>query len=242
MPDQDAHPEDAKPAEAKPDGATPAEAKADDGAPAGAGPAGAAAGAPPGVEWFWVVDCDNTVPRPYIADQADLSPFEEHDFEVAKAVENWNPQAWFKVTDPEDDGDPDDVLQIHLDVQVYSPRLRAALEAAGIRGIQYLPVRVVRSDGTEVPGFSIANLLNLVEALDISRSKVLWNPSHYGLKERRGTIRAIRWATLRASALQGFDVIRLKEYWPSIYVSERFVAAFEAGRFTGYSFHRVPLV
>ncbi len=213
----------------KPGDARAAEATAEAGKPEGAEPAG-----PPPVDWYWVVDCDNTVRRPYIADQADLSPFEEHDFEVGRTVEDWNPQAWFKVTDPEDDGDPDDVLQTHLDVQVYSPRLRAALEAAGVRGIQYLPVRVIRSDGTEVPGFSVANLLNLVAALVIGKSKVLW--------ERRGTIRGIRYATLRASALEGFDVVRLKEYSPSIYVSERFVRAFEAGGCTGYSFHRVPVV
>lgn len=227
MPDGDAKPEDAKPADAK-----PAKAKAAEAPPAGPRPP----------DWYWVVDSDNTVRRPYVADAADLSPFEEHDLEVGKPIEGWNPQAWFKVTDPEDDGDPDDVLQTHIDVQVFSPRLRARLEEVGIKGIQYLPVRVIRSNGTEIPGFSIANLLNLVAALDVAKSQVLWNPSNYGFRERRGTIRAIRYATLRASALEGYDIIRLQEYWPSIYVSEKFADAFESGRFTGYSFHRVPLV
>jgi hypothetical protein len=47
---------------------------------------------------------------------------------------------------------------------------RLAIERAGIPGIQYLAIRVFKSDGSEYPGYSIANILNLRSSLDYDRS------------------------------------------------------------------------
>ena len=42
--------------------------------------------------------------------------------------------------------------------------------------------------------------------------------------------------------LEGFDVIRLKEYNQRFFVSEKFVEVFEKNHFTGYSFKEVELI
>jgi len=117
---------------------------------------------------------------------------------------------------------------------IYSARLQEALSAAGIGGIQYLPVRVLRPNGDEISGFAIANILNFVAALDNSQSKYLVYDDNW--PDRKGEIRAIIRPVLRAKAVEQFDVIRLKEYAWSIYVSDRFRSTFELNKLTGYGF------
>ncbi len=193
------------------------------------------------MKWFWVVACDNTVPKPFVADCEDLKKAEELDLLRGQPIEHWDETAWLKASKPENDGDPDDVLQEHLGIPVYSNRLRVALNSASITGIQYLSLQVLRPNNSPFDGFSIANILNLVAALDFENSDYDRFPEDYFLPERRGMIRGIRRATLLKSALDGLQVIRLKEYPRSIYVSDEFKAVFESGAFTGYSFHQIQL-
>ena len=42
--------------------------------------------------------------------------------------------------------------------------------------------------------------------------------------------------------LEGYDIIRLKEYKQSFFVSEKFKNIFQSNKFTGYSFREVELV
>lgn len=188
------------------------------------------------VRWFWPVASDNTVDDPYVGDLADLDGFEEGDLDCGKYIEKWTPNASIRATQSTNDGEPDDVLQTCLSVPVYSRRLRSAIEEAGIAGIQYLPVMVFRPDGTRIGGYSIANLLNVVPALDLDKSDYDVYPDDYFLPQRRGQISGIRKAVLRRSALKDLDVIRLAEFVVDIYVSDRFKTIFERGKFAGYSF------
>jgi hypothetical protein len=191
------------------------------------------------VEWFRVVPCDNAVANPLVVCLVDLETHED-DLLVGRPVEGWGGTSTFRSRDRGDDGDPDDVLQNDVHgLPIFSARLRAALDASGITGIQYLPVRVLQSDGTPVEGFSIANVTNLVPALDMLRSDyVVFGDER---PDRRGEIKGIRRAVLRAPALAGYDILRLNEFDLAICVSERFRDAFVAGRFTGYSFDPVDL-
>lgn len=193
------------------------------------------------MKWYWVVSCDQTVDDPLVVDCADLNGFDETVFLTGQAIDAWDASAWFKATKPDDDGTPDDVLQNHLGLPIVSQRLRNALEDAGIRDIQYLPVTVIRSNGHRLAGFSIANVLRLVPALDLQRSDYDVFPQDYFLPARRGMVQGIRRAVLLRHALDGYDVIRLQEFKRGLYVSERFTTVFGAGRFTGYSFHEVPV-
>ena len=190
------------------------------------------------MNWFWAVSCDNTVPNPLVAEEGDVGDFEDG-LDVCRPIEKWPEAAWVRVGPKGQDGDPDDVLQTCFPFPIYSLRLRRALEDAGYAGIQYLPIRVIRSGGDGLAGFCVANILNCVDALDLERSAVERFPEDYFLPQRRWRIRCVKDPVLIRSVLARCDVIRLSGYTEPIYVSERFVLFFEAERFTGYSFHEV---
>jgi hypothetical protein len=193
------------------------------------------------MKWYFLIRCDNTVENPLITGKANLKGFDEWDFARGKLIENWDNTAWFRAEEPEDDGDPDDVLQNHLGLPIYSKRLRAALEKGGIRGIQYLPVHIFRPNGALIEGFAIANILNLISALDFDESDYDVFPNDYFLLERRGLVRGVRKSVLKGDRLQNYDIIRLAEFELNIYTSEQFKEIFNKNNFTGYSFHEVKL-
>ena len=141
---------------------------------------------------------------------------------------------------PENDGEPDHVLQTCILVPIYSRQLRMALQGGGIQGIQYLPIRVVRPSGELIRGFSVANILNCVDALDLRLSVVARYPKDYFLPSRRGLVSSVNHPVLIRSAVVDYDIMPLSVFTPSVYVSDRFVRIFQDGRFTGYSFREVP--
>lgn len=195
------------------------------------------------MKWYHVIRYGNPVDDPYVADTGDLMGIEERALWHGKPVANWNESAWIKPSTPDRDGDPDDTLQSYLSPPIYSARLRKALEEAGIGGIQYLPLHVLRPDGTEIPGYAIANIVNLVAgALDLERSDYDVYPPDYFLPERVGKVRGLRIPVLREEKLKGLDVVRLAEYEPPFYVSERFKDAFEKAGCTGHSFREVEVL
>ena len=189
-------------------------------------------------KWFWVVGCDNTTASPFVADEGDLGAYEEA-LNIGSEVQSWPGTAWVKAATVQQDGDPDDALQTCVPVPIFSSRLRAALEEGGITGVQYLPIRVIRPNGQLILGFSIANVLNCVDGLDLSRSAVERFPNDYFLPARRGAIRSINRPVLAGPAIDHYDIVRLSLYKAPLYVSERFVQIFEDGRFTGYSFQEI---
>lgn len=195
------------------------------------------------MKWYDGIDCDNAVANPYVADTGDLMGVEQWELWSGKTMAHWNETAWIQARKPGNDGDPDDALQSYLSPPIYSARLRQALEAAGITGIQWLPLHVLRPDGTEIPGYAIANIVNLVEgALDLERSDYDVYPPDYFLPERVGKISGLRIPVLRAEKILGLDIFRPAEYVVSFYVSERFKQAFEKAGCTGHSFREIEVV
>ena len=192
--------------------------------------------------WFRVLLWGNTVCNPYVADIDDLKGFNRDDFEMGRPIENWDQGAWISASRLEDDGDLDDVLQTHLALPIFSDRLHRALDVSGISGIQYLPIQAIRPNGVRIEGFSIANILNIVAALDLEKSDYDIFPNDYFLPQRRGRISGLRNVALRESEVEGYDIIRLSEYDVTICVSAKFRATFEKGGFTGYSFAETVLV
>jgi hypothetical protein len=191
------------------------------------------------MRWFWVVSNDNTVSKPLVVNEGWLD-VDDADLDACKEISTWSGKAWVRSSRTDHDGQPDDALQNLYGIPIISPRFREALEMAHVSGIQYLPINVILSTGTSLPGFCIANVLNCTNALDIGRSKFEVFPEDYFLPARRGLIRVIRESTLRRSRLQGLDLIRLSSFKPYLYASERVVRIFEAQKFTGLSFHEVP--
>jgi len=193
------------------------------------------------VKWYCLIDCDNTVDDPLVTDCDDLKGHDDWDFCEGKLIEPWDGSAWLKATEPEDHGTPDDVLQNHLGLPVFSARLRRVLEQAGVGGIQYLPLQVFRPDGSKVEGYSIANLLNVVPALDRERSDFDVFPAEEPFLDRAGQVEGIRKAVLLADAIAGYDIFRLQEYPLTSYASERFKNLFLVSGFTGFGFREVKV-
>lgn len=190
--------------------------------------------------WYNPIACAHTVEDPLVTGVEDFAGMDTLALRVGQAVTGWDARSWLRPDRPSDDGEPDDVLQVHLHrVPVYSRRLRDALAAAGISGIQYLPVQVLHYDGTVAGDFAIANILHVVDALDLAQSKY----TVYGddRPDRKGQMRSIWRPVLKAEAVADYDIVRLKGYPIYVCVSERFKGAFEQGGFTGYSFQELAL-
>jgi hypothetical protein len=187
-------------------------------------------------QWYKPLRWTNTVADPLVVDSGDLSGHEEWDFTRGDLVNDWNNSAWFASSNYLNDGDPDDVLQNHLGLLIFSARLRRALDGANIGGIQYLPVEVRLFDRQDIAGFAIANILPMIRAIDYSKTDFDVFPEDYFLPERRGLVRSIRKPVLIQSAIADHDVFRLADWKVMYFVSDRFKRVFETGRFTGYTF------
>jgi len=194
------------------------------------------------MNWYYVCLSDRAVKNPLIVGKEDFGSVDRDTLYTGVRIENWSAAACLRATEPEDDGDPDDALQNHLGIPVFSARLRSALERVGVSGIQFLPVQVFRPGGETVPGYAIANIVERRAALVRAQSHVDVFPEDYFLPEQRGKIVGLRRVVLNRNVLVDTDVFRLDEYPLRIYVSEKFRRAFDDGGFTGLSFWEVPLV
>jgi hypothetical protein len=193
------------------------------------------------MDWYQVLSCDNTVKVPFVGDEGELG-LDESELRAGCAVRQWPELAWVRASRKEIDGQPDDVLQTLFRLPIYSYRLRSALQHAQIDGIEYLPIKVLRPDGRSIEGFSVANILSCIQALDMQRSEYRLFPEDDEFPVRRGRMQTLDKVVLAASVLNGLDVIRLSKYRAPIFVSQRFVDVFERGGFTGYSFRVVCTV
>ena len=180
--------------------------------------------------------------HPLVTGAEDFGGVDPQDLRSGGAVRGWVASAELRVTAAEYDGQPDDVLQDHIgSLPIYSARLREALDSHGISGLQYLPVQIRRFDGGVIEGFAVANILNVVDALDLEQSRFSRFPEDFPIEQKRGHIREIRRPAVKASTIEGLHVIRLQGYPLYICVSEKFKTIFETGRFTGYSFGEIDV-
>ncbi|MHC1681722.1 MAG: DUF1629 domain-containing protein [Clostridiaceae bacterium] len=195
------------------------------------------------MRWFQPIECDKTVKKPLVCDYSNFEEynFDEDEFKIGKEIINWQSDIIFEASQKKYDGIPDDALQNAYMIPVYSKKLIDELLEAGIEGIQYLPIRVLNYKGEVQNTFCIANILNYIEALDLSKSNYNRFGEDFPNPNVRGVIAGVTKFVLLKEKLKGFDIIRLKEYNLSFFVSERFVEIFEKNNFTGYSFQEVEL-
>src|SRR5262245_2083877 len=157
------------------------------------------------MKWYWLIYPANVNAKQFVADCCDLQGWVERDFERGELIQSWDGRACLRATKCEWDGKPDDVLQAAVGLPIFSRRLRELLEKAGVQGIQYLPIAVLHQDGREVEGYSIANVLNYVSALDRQRARYkLWGDER---RDRTGQIRDLRRPVLLASRLRGYHIV-----------------------------------
>lgn len=194
------------------------------------------------MKWFDLTLYGDTAEKGhYMSSKGDLQGYKNWHFTMAKKIENWDGTAWLKSVERYFDGSPTDVLGNDYALPIYSQKLRDALDKAGITGIQYLPIKVYHRNGDEIKGYAIANILNIVPALDLSKSDYQVYPNDHFLPERRGKVRYVGKFVLKKSKLNGYDVIRLVDYDVVELVSSRFKEAFEKAKCNGYTFTEVEL-
>jgi uncharacterized protein DUF1629 len=193
------------------------------------------------MRWYDLIMWGNTVPKPFVSNFDDLKGFEDWQFDQGVVISDWNPKAWIRCMKPAWNGDPDDVLQSHLGIPIYSPRLQRIIQRENFTGIQFLPLRVLRMDSTEIAGYAIANILNLLPAMDMENSECDKFEDDYFDPADRGRVAAVYKMVLKRSVVEGYDIVRIKEFHPAAYASERFKLAFETAGCTGYSFKEVEL-
>jgi hypothetical protein len=169
----------------------------------------------------------------------DFCGFNYCQLKLGKRIRGWNTEAWIRSRRRRDDGAPDDVLSEHLDIPTFSRRFRTALKKAnvGTKDIQYLPVHVFKSTGEELDGYAFANVVSRIMALDYKRTD--WGPLPPDPDEPidpetgKLQVQGIWRAALIGAKLVGHDLIRLREFFPTVYVSERFADVYCSGNFTG---------
>lgn len=196
------------------------------------------------MKWFQPIECDNTVKKPLVCDYDNLEEygFDQYSFKTGIIINNWNMNIFMQAKAKRYSGNPDDALQNYLMIPIYSERFRVTLGNAGIEGIQYLPIKVLRSNTDSIDGFCIANILNFIEAFDYEKSDYDRFDEDFPNPNVRGEISGVRRFVLKKEKLNALDIIRLKEYELSFFVSEKFKEVFERNKFTGYSFREVELV
>ena len=193
------------------------------------------------IRWYQLIEDLGVQQQPFVTDTDDLCGFDEWDFRAGKQILNWPESVRIGNSDPETDGPPDDALRNHLGLPIFSKHLQESLQLFGVLGIQYLPVSVFRSDGSLLMGYSIANILNLIPALDTEQSDYDVYRQDYFLPQRRGQISSVRKAVLIGTKIEDGDIVRLEEFPVAEFVSEKFVQAYRACKCTGYSFHEVEV-
>jgi hypothetical protein len=190
-------------------------------------------------EWYEVIECDNAVDDPYISDSGDLCGVEEWQLRNGQPLLKWDPSSWIQCTDENTDGIPDDALQNHLGIPIFSKDLTAIVQDFKLARVQFLPIRVLRNSGDEIPGYSVANILSVSPAMDLSESTYDIFPLDYFLPVRRGQISAVYDMVLRGSCLLGHNLVRVQQFLPALFASGKFKHEFERERLTGYSFRPI---
>jgi len=192
------------------------------------------------MDWFELLPNAEAVSF-YVSSKGDLAGLKWWHFAEGKPIENWTGRAWIKSTSITKDGPAEDGLANHFGLLVFSGRMRAALQNSSIGGVQYLPLRVLKSDETEYEGYSIANILNFPSALDLDQSDFSAFISDNPSPEDVGQISRLRKAVLRAEALGEFHIIRLEDFPVAVYVSAHFRDVYDRNAFTGYEFRRIQI-
>ncbi len=194
------------------------------------------------MKWYIPILCGRTVADPLVLDKHDFFGVKDEAFDDARVIERWDTRAYFGVTEQDNNGEPDDCLQNHLNIMMFSQRLLGACDDEGIRGFQYLPIHVYRFDATPINGFSIAHIVEWRAALVRELSDFNVYPQDYFLPDRRGKIDGIRKPVLDGGTLNDTDVFRLTEYWPCTFVSERLQRVFDDLKCTGIKFMEVRVI
>ena len=119
------------------------------------------------MKWYQPIECDNTVKNPLVCDFSNLEQlgYNRSVLKQGVFINDWKESVYFKAKKKRNEGEPDDALQNYLMLPIYSSSLIIALDKNEIKGMQYLPIKVINFNGDCLKGFCIANILILLKLL-----------------------------------------------------------------------------
>jgi hypothetical protein len=198
-------------------------------------------------KWFKLIMSDDCASENAIfPDSIDFNGVEVEELRRGKRFDQWKPKSVARSTATSRDGNAVDVVFAGLAmVPLFSPRLQQTLlaKSVGVHDIQYLPIVICQSTGESITGFAVANVVSRVAALDRARCFLLdEDESEIDPETHLAKISSVGKLALRnVPGLFEHDVVRLIEFSSAILVSERFVNAFRACRYTGAHFSELDI-
>ena len=192
------------------------------------------------MKYYQIYDCERAVKDPMVCyTNLEELKIDINMFRICKEFTSDEKIKFFAKTE-KSDGTPDDFLQNTEMVPIFSPRMREAIEEAGIKGIQYIPIEVEHYNKEKLEGYCIANVLNSVpDALNYDKTIFL------KMKSENGKLDLYIPSIKSENVPDNMDIFRLKyderietEYSTFIVVSERFKSIIAKNKFTGIGFSK----
>lgn len=116
----------------------------------------------------------------------------------------------------EDHGELGDLVPTYLPGLVISERFRRLLEGAGVDNVQYIPAQIEdQASGRTLGGYFIANVIGLVDCIDMGASKLVLRAAP------PGAIRFIRELHIDEGRARGLPLFRLERKSSLVLMSER---------------------
>ena len=159
----------------------------------------------------------------------DLRGFKYTDLLVGKAIEQWDENICLYY---EEEGELEDYLANPLHWPILSQRFVALLDRMGVSQIQYFPANIRNKiTRTEITGYRIANVTELIPALDLEKSEYeAWDAE-------AGRVRRLnKLVIVKSKVRPGAHIFRLAEYPFSLIISEELKVALLEEKITGVDF------
>ena len=172
-----------------------------------------------------------------VCDISEQNELDMNQFELGFVIDDWNEE--FSLYYNPSEGDYfTDYLGNSLGLFVISSRLKEILELVQPGGIQYLPIVVKSVVGNrERRDYVIANIINVIEALDFENS--IYNE---WVVDDTHKILAFELHALKRNAIEHSNVFRLKEDILPIFLSEKTMQLICEKNITGCDFSEIRVV
>ena len=203
------------------------------------------------MKWYRVLERPDEAWESLDVDEVDFKGFDPARLYTGELIEDWPDDVVFFSSEDEPWERADDaLLNVYMDLRtfqvymfpIYSARLQTEIVTASIKDIQFLPCRVRDGKGVEVPGYSVANVLTVRSALDVTKSKLYYQDESLKPPNVLWNVKAIVTATLFADRVTGCHALRLPELPMMLFVSDKFRKAFKKIKGSGITFREVGLV
>ncbi|MCL2082681.1 MAG: hypothetical protein FWH04_05550 [Oscillospiraceae bacterium] len=151
-------------------------------------------------------------------------------------ITGWNIEITF-ICDNSDERLHRDYLTSDFGWYIVSKRFRGVVEDLARDSIQYLPIKLIRSDINQIDDtYMVANVIDIVDAFDLKKSK------HKTIRAYGEKIHMVEDYALREKSLEGHHIFKLKGETIPTFVSEKFKDTLQQNNIMGFAFLEVKLV